>query len=138
MPNSPISSVVVIDPDPSYQRQIAYLLQESFQCIPASTLGEAFQLILHHQPGLVTLELNQPDGDAFAFIQYLQQDSALRAILIACVTTRASVADKVRAFRAGADDYLVKPLLPTLFYGQMLLLRRAGHIARNVSVRRQP
>ncbi len=135
MSKYPLSPVVVIDPDPDYQRQIAYLLRESFQCIPASTLNEAFQLIVRYRPALVTLELDQPDGDAFAFIQYLQQDSTLRAILIACVTSRASIADKVRAFRAGADDYIVKPVSPKLFYGQMLLLRRAGYIARNVSVR---
>ncbi len=135
MPNYPLSTVVVIDPDPQYQRQIAYLLQESFQCIPANSLGEAFQLIQRYRPGLITLELDQPDGDAFAFIKYLQQNSTLKAILIACVTGRAAIADKVRAFRAGADDYIVKPVSPTLFYGQMLLLRRAGYIARSVSVR---
>jgi putative two-component system response regulator len=135
MSRYPLSTVVVIDPDPSYQRQIAYLLQESFQCIPASGLGEAYQIIMRQPPSMVVLELDQPDGDAFAFMQHLQRDSALKSILIACVTRRASIADKVRAFRAGADDYIVKPLSPTLFYGQMLLLRRAGYIARNVSVR---
>jgi putative two-component system response regulator len=135
MPSYPISTVVVIDPDPIYQRQIAYLLRESFQCIPANSLSEAFQLIMRYQPALVTLEIDQPDGDAFAFIQYLQQDRALKMILIACVTSRSAIAEKVRAFRAGADDYIVKPVSPALFYGQMLLLRRAGHLARNVSMR---
>ena len=135
MPKYPLSTVVVIDPDPAYQHQIAYLLQESFHCIPANTLNEAYQAIVRFRPGLITLELEQSDGDPFAFIKYLQQDSALKAILVACVTQRSSVADKVRAFRAGADDYFVKPVSPTLFYGQMLLLRRAGHIARSVAVR---
>jgi putative two-component system response regulator len=135
MPNHPPSILVVIDQDPDYQRQIAHLLQESFQCIPAKTLNEAYQAILRFHPSMITLELDQPDGDAFAFITYLQQDSVLKTILIACLTHRSSLADKVRAFRAGADDYFVKPVSPTLFYGQMLLLRRAGHFARNVSVR---
>jgi len=135
MPKHPLSTLVVIDPDPEYQRQIAHLLQESFQCIPANTLNEAYQYILRFRPGMITLELDQPDGDAFGFIKYLQQDRALKTILIACVTQRSSIADKVRAFRAGADDYFVKPISPTLFYGQMLLLRRAGHMARSVSVR---
>ncbi|HLV98999.1 MAG TPA: response regulator [Ktedonobacterales bacterium] len=135
MPKYPSTAVVVIDPDPAYQRQIAYLLQESFQCVPANTLHEAYQAILRFRPGIITLELDQPDGDAFAFIKYLQQDGVLKPILIACVTRRSSVLDKVSAFRAGADDYFVKPVSSTLFYGQMLLLRRAGHLARSVSVR---
>src|SRR5215469_9897200 len=126
MPKYSSTVVVVIDPDPASQRQIAYLLQESFQCIPANTLNEGYQAILRFRPSMITLELDQPDGDAFAFIKYLQQDSALKTILIACVTQRSSVLDKVAAFRAGADDYFVKPVSSTLFYGQMLLLRRAG------------
>ncbi len=129
------TAIVVIDPDLDYQRKIAYLLQESFQCIAANTLNEGFQAILRFRPSMITLELDQPDGDAFAFIKYLQQESALKPILIACVTKRSSVLDKVTAFRAGADDYFVKPVSDTLFYGQMLLLRRAGHLARSVSVR---
>ncbi len=135
MPKNPLSAFVVIDPDPAYQRQIAYLLQESFHCIPATTLAEGYQAILRFRPGMISLELDQPDGDAFAFIKYLQQDSALKTILITCITRRSSIMDKVNAFRAGADDYFVKPISPTLFYGQMLLLRRAGHMARNVSMR---
>jgi len=35
----------------------------------------------------------------------------------------------VFAWRAGADDYIVKPLTRT-FRGQMLLLKRAGLMAR--------
>lgn len=135
MPKNPRSALVVIEPDPDYQRQIAQLLEESFQCIPARGLNEAYQAILRFRPSMITLELDQPDGDALAFITYLQQDSALRPILIACVTRRSSVMDKVRAFRAGADDYFVKPVSSTVFHGQMLLLRRAGHQARSISVR---
>jgi DNA-binding response OmpR family regulator len=52
-------------------------------------------------------------------------------VLIACVTKRSTVKDKILAFQAGVDDYLVKPLTQAMnFYGRMLLLRRAGHIAR--------
>ena len=53
----------------------------------------------------------------------------MKDILIACVTQRATIWDKLWAFRAGADDYIVKPLTET-FYGQILLLKRAGLMAR--------
>jgi two-component system phosphate regulon response regulator PhoB len=131
MANSALSTVVVADPDPAYQRQIIALLQRDFRCLVANSLREAYQVIQHEQPGMVTLELNQPDGDGIALIEYLQADPMLRQVLIACVTTRSSVKDKVQAFRAGADDYIVKPLTPaTNFTGRMLLLRRLGLLAR--------
>ena len=133
MMNNPISTVVVVDPDPYYQRQIAVSLQQSFRCVPAASLRDAQHLIRRERPGLVILELNLPDGDGIDLIGALQADPVLKQVLIACLTTRRSVPDKIRAFRAGADDYLVKPLGPsTNLYGQMLLLRRAGHFARKV------
>ena len=131
MLRNPLSTLVVADPDIAYQRQIVSLLEPSFRCFTASTLREAYLTILRERPSLITLELAQPDGDGISFIQYLQAEPPLQHILIACVTERASIADKVRAFRAGADDYLVKPIYGPTFYGQMLLLRRTGHMARN-------
>lgn len=133
MLKNPLSTVVVADPDPAYQRQIISLLEPNFRCIPTSTLRETYQVILRERPALITLELEQPDGDGIAFIQFLQSEPTLQHILIACITQRASITDKVRAFRAGADDYIVKPVHLSTFCGQMLLLRRTGHMARNFS-----
>lgn len=97
------------------------------------SLRETYQVIQQERPTLVTLELDQPDGDGLALVRFLQEDVQLRSILIACVTRRATVKEKIQAFRAGADDYLVKPLTPAMnFYGRMLLLVRAGHFARSV------
>ncbi len=123
--------VVVADPDPTYQQYIVQTLSSSCRCLVTRTLRETYQVIQEERPALVTLELDQPDGDGLALIQYLQSDLQLRAILIACVTRRSTVREKIQAFRAGADDYLVKPLTPMMnFYGRMLLLLRAGHFAR--------
>ncbi len=129
--NAVLPAVVVADPDPASQQQIVDLLKSSFRCIITGTLTETYQVIRRERPPMLILELNQPDGDGLKLIQALQADPALRQVLIACVTTRSTIKDKIAAFRVGADDYLVKPLAPSMnFYGRMLLLRRAGHIAR--------
>ncbi len=129
--NAVLPAVVVADPDPTSQQQMVELLKSSFRCIITGTLTETYQVIRRERPPMLILELNQPDGDGLKLIQALQADPALRQVLIACVTTRSTIKDKIAAFRVGADDYLVKPLAPSMnFYGRMLLLRRAGHIAR--------
>ena len=126
-----LPAIVVADPDPASQQQMVELLKPSFQCIVTGSLTETYQIIRRELPPMLILELNQPDGDGLKLIQALQADPALRQVLIACVTTRSTIKDKIAAFRVGADDYLVKPLTPSMnFYGRMLLLRRAGHIAR--------
>jgi DNA-binding response OmpR family regulator len=112
-----------------YQDRIVHLLQESFRCIRTNSLREAYRAILNERPSIVILELNQPDGDGLDLIAHLRTDPTLKGILIACVTQRSNTWDKVFAWRAGADDYIVKPLTRT-FHGQMLLLKRAGLMAR--------
>ncbi len=129
-----LPTVVVADPDRFYQYGIAGALQQSFRCITTNSLRETYQAILYTRPSLLILELDQPDGDGIALIRHLQATPALKDILIACVTRRATMRDKLHAFRAGADDYIVKPLSNS-FYGQMLLLRRAGHMARAYAAR---
>src|SRR5215469_7310288 len=129
MMSTALPTVIVADPDPAYQRYLPSLLREGFRCIITNTLRETYQAILSEHPILLLMELNQPDGDGLSLIQYLQADPVLKRILIACVTQRASLRDKVLAFRMGVDDYFVKPVSTPTFYGQMLLLRRAGHMA---------
>lgn len=124
-----LPTVVIADPDMFYQHRIAYTLQPSFRCIITGSLRDTYRAILYERPTLLVLELNQPDGDGLELIRHLHTDPYLRNILIACVTRRSTVWDKLWAFRAGADDYIVKPLSPT-FYGQMLMLQRAGLMAR--------
>jgi DNA-binding response OmpR family regulator len=125
-----LPAVIVADPDPAWQHQIMILLQRDFQCYAAGTLREAAHLIERVRPVLLIFELNQLDGDGFALIQYLQASPDLHQILLACVTTRSTITDKVRAIRAGVDDYIVKPIDVATFTGRMVMLRRLGHMAR--------
>lgn len=131
MPTALLPTAVIADPDPAYRHEVARLLQPGFRCFVTSTLEETYRAIWQIKPTLVSLELTFPDGDGFRLIQDLQAEPALKHVLIACVTRRSSPRDKIQAFRAGADDYFVKPLVPAMnFFGRMLLLRQMGQTAR--------
>jgi DNA-binding response OmpR family regulator len=126
-----LPTVLVADPDPFYQQQLVHQLQPSFRCVVASTLRETVQALQRERPILLVLDLDQPDGDGIVLIRQMQSHPDFSRVLIACVTKRSTIKDKIQAFQAGVDDYLVKPLTQAMnFYGRMLLLRRAGHIAR--------
>jgi DNA-binding response OmpR family regulator len=126
-----LPTVLVADPDPYYQQQLVKLLEPGFRCVVASSLRETVQVLQRERPMLLVLDLDQPDGDGIVLIRQMQSHPDFRRVLITCVTRRSSVKDKILAFQAGVDDYLVKPLTQAMnFYGRMLLLRRAGHIAR--------
>jgi DNA-binding response OmpR family regulator len=131
MSTTPLPIVVIADPDPVERQKIAHLLQPGFRCLMTSTLKETYRAIWQVHPALLSLELTFPDGDGLKLIQDLQAEPTLAHVLIACVTNRSSNKDKIQAFRAGADDYFVKPLVPAMnFFGRMLLLRQMGQKAR--------
>lgn len=133
MPTALLPTAIIADPDPVYQQEIAYFLQPGFRCFATSTLRETYRAIWQVKPTLVALELTFPDGDGLQLIRDLQTEPALKHVLIACVTRYSSPRDKIQAFRAGADDYFVKPLAPAMnFFGRMLLLRQMGQNARLV------
>ena len=131
MPTASLPIVIIADPDPAYRQKIAHLLQPGVRCFLTSTLEETYKAIWQVHPTLVSLELTFPDGDGLKLIRHLQAEPTLAHVLITCVTSRSSNRDKIQAFRAGADDYFVKPLAPAMnFFGRMLLLHRMGQAAR--------
>lgn len=133
--------VVVADPDVNYQKLIIAQLKSEFICIPTGTLTETWEEVKrayqkNRWPPLLTLELTQPDGDGVDFIRYLQADHYLSWVLVTCITQHRSLEQKIKAFRAGADNYYVKPYLPVNLTGEMLLLLRGGYMARAAQLNR--
>jgi diguanylate cyclase (GGDEF)-like protein len=62
-----------------------------------------------HRPDLVLLDLVLPDGDGVEIARRLRRDARLTTVPIVVLSARRSQESKVRAFEAGADDYVVKP-----------------------------
>ena len=74
------------------------------------------------RPDLVLLDVMLPGIDGFAVLSRLRRDGVEAPVLL--LTARAEEVDKVRGFRAGADDYVTKP------FGVMELLLRVEALLR--------
>jgi DNA-binding response OmpR family regulator len=116
--------VLLIDPDQSYKKQVVQYLSNHFQILLADNLHEGFMLISRHRPQVVLMELNQKDGDSLKWIESIRAYPWSAQIAIACVTTKNGVRDKISGFRAGADDFLVKPLDMDMLLPRVILLMR--------------
>jgi two-component system response regulator MprA len=67
---------------------------------------EGLDAVLDRTPDLVLLDLGIPGIDGVEICRRLRSASTVPIIIL---TARDSVADKVRGFEAGADDYVTKP-----------------------------
>jgi DNA-binding NtrC family response regulator len=74
----------------------------------ASTLAEAGVRLQQHRPQIVLLDMNLPDGNGIDFLVAQREKLADSVVLV--VTADGSIEDAVRAMKAGAADFLSKPV----------------------------
>ena len=122
-----LPAVLFVDPDSATAHALADTLSARYAVGVAGSLAAAYQALAVMIPALIVCELSLPDGDGLSLLQRIRATPETRNLLLMVVSGRRSVTDKIAALRAGADDYLVKPIPPELF---------ANHAARLLRFRR--
>lgn len=120
-----IARVLAVDDDPSTLELVSFTLQaEGHDVHTAGDAASALREMPLFQPEVVVLDFSLPDGTGADVCQQIRTVSRVPVLFL---TGRGSEVDKARGFRAGADDYLVKPFLPTeLALRVEALLRRSA------------
>jgi len=122
MPTVPRRRLLVVDDDDDIRLLLAELLRGADYDVETATDGRAALRAFHANPAdLVILDLSMPELDGFETLERLRDLSDAPVILL---TARGGEIDKVRGFRAGADDYVVKP------FGRQELLARIEALLR--------
>jgi DNA-binding response OmpR family regulator len=100
---------------------------EGYEARLAYTGAEGIRAARADAPDLVILDLMLPDTDGYAVLAAVR--AAGSDVPVIMLTARGEEVDKVRGFRAGADDYVTKP------FGVMELLVRIQAVLRRAGVR---
>jgi pilus assembly protein CpaE len=119
--------VLVVDDDASVQRLLQYTLkQEGYEVTIGASGEDALRLWRDGVPSLILLDASLPGVDGFEVATRIraQESSGVHTPMIMLTADR-DVQQRVRALRAGADDYLIKP-----FHPAELLARMKSLIAR--------
>jgi two-component system response regulator AtoC len=103
------TSLLLVDDDRSFSSLAASVLsQEGFQVRTARSLHETRTALAREAPDLVILDRRLPDGDGLAFLPELR--AQLPGTVVLMVTAHGDIASAVEAIKAGARDYLSKPV----------------------------
>jgi len=110
------------------QTVVQYLELEQIRCDHASNGIAGLQLLRSHHYDVLLLDLNLPRLDGLSVCQQLRADGDDTPVLM--LTARDRLDDKLEGFRAGTDDYLVKPfeLQELVVRITALARRRSGQI----------
>lgn len=110
--------LLVIEDNPLLRTQLEGLLvAEGIEVEFAGDGLSGLQMALASPPDVLVLDLGLPGLDGLRLCERLRAE-ADRHVPVLMLTARDALEDKLQGFRAGADDYLVKP-----FAGAELLAR---------------
>jgi putative two-component system response regulator len=103
--------VLVVDDDSTNRELLVELLAGTgAETATASDGRQCLELFESFQPDLVLLDVEMPRMDGFAACTALKTNPATRLVPIILITGRSAVEDRVKGIRAGADDFLTKPV----------------------------
>jgi two-component system response regulator HydG len=101
--------VLVVDDDASGRRWIAKLLgQEGYDVDVAADGAEALRMVTERAPALIITDLSMPNMDGMELLRRVRAGNPEVAMIVA--TAADNVSSAVDAMRAGAQDYLTKPI----------------------------
>ncbi|QDE67028.1 response regulator transcription factor [Myxococcus xanthus] len=100
--------VLVVEDNLDLQANIERFLGKDFQLDFAATGPQGLTLSLGQEYDVIVLDLMLPGMSGIELCQRYRQ-LAPRLVPILMLTARDTLEDKEEGFRAGADDYLVKP-----------------------------
>jgi CheY-like chemotaxis protein/GGDEF domain-containing protein len=102
--------ILLVDDDPGIRMICRDVLEAHGYLAREAPDGEkALVEARRFKPDLVLVDVMMPDMDGFQLAQKLRGDREMSLTPIIFLSARGQVADKVRAFKLGAEDYLVKP-----------------------------
>jgi DNA-binding NtrC family response regulator len=101
--------VLIVEDEEVIRTTLAeFLSSEGYLVSQAGTVAEAIELAKATDFHVAVCDVQLPDGDGIALLKRLQQIHASTFVLI--ITAYASVETAIEAFKAGAFDFLIKPV----------------------------
>jgi two-component system, OmpR family, response regulator len=119
---------LVVEDDERIAAQLAEALTAAGFAVDTSHDGEAAEFLgMTETYDVVVLDLGLPKMDGISVLTSWRRGKRLMPVLI--LTARDDWSEKVRGFRAGADDYVVKPfrMEEVVVRCRSLVRRAAGH-----------
>lgn len=118
-----VSRVLVVDDDRAMLTLLMAMLKSTGHTVFVARNGvEAMAQVEKHRPQLIITDWMMPEMDGLTLCRKLRERPDCRDIYLIVMTAQDDPDKLVEAFEAGADDYLVKPIIQKIFFSRL----RAG------------
>jgi DNA-binding NtrC family response regulator len=130
-------NVLVVEDEPSVRAALVELIQElGFEASAVGSVADARDALTRPAPDVCITDLGLPDGNGLDVVRAAKAARPDCAVLV--LTGKGSILAAVEAMRAGAHDFLLKPLKPALLASALtrLAAHQASHTPWRTSSRR--
>ena len=108
-----MSRVLVVDDATTVRMYYREVLEEAGFAVDEAVNGfEALEKSIEQTYDLLIVDVNMPKMDGYSFLKHARKAPELQAVPAIMISTEAQDADRRRAYEAGANAYLVKPVKP--------------------------
>jgi len=114
------ATILLVEDNENNRYLLTFLLERhGYRVVHAGDGPSAITLAAGARPALILLDIQLPGMNGYEVARRLRADPALAAVPLVAVTSFAMAGDRERAFEAGCDGYLEKPIDPRTFVGQV-------------------
>ena len=116
--------LIIEDTEENMRLFNAILKLEDAYVFEADLARVGIEIATREQPDLIVMDMQMPGVDGLTATRLLRADPRTQEIPIVIITASAMSEDKKRAFDAGCDGYITKPIDPLTFGSQLAVFLR--------------
>ena len=102
--------ILIVDDEPNIVMSLEYTFKkQGFEVFIARDGSEALEILKHHIPNVVLLDIMMPNVDGFQTLTQIKNTDSLMDTKVVFLTAKNKVSDIEKGLKLGADKYLTKP-----------------------------
>ncbi len=102
-------TVAVIEDDPDMQEQIRTELSQYFKVVAYSNGKQGLEGVLADRPALLVCDVMLPDMNGYDIVKQIKERPDGITLPVVMLTALNDEKHQIKGYKAGADDYMVKP-----------------------------
>ena len=105
--------ILIVDKDSQSRGLLKNILSRAhadYRFLEAGDGEETQKIIAEKMPDLIILDVMMPGNEGFDLCLLLKADERYRNIPVLIITLLDKLEDKIRGFKVGASDYILKPI----------------------------
>lgn len=130
--------ILIVDDEPDIRELLEYHLKKEGYKVKTATNGEeALEKMEKKIPDLVLLDIMMPEMNGMEVCKAMRENDRYKDTIIAFLSARSEEFTQISALDLGGDDFIQKPIKPSLLKSRInALLRRKRNLEINASTQK--